>query len=65
MLFRSIAESEHTELLLQSLPDLYDQLIINLINGILSNSLVFEDVASGVLEEEDMRKNKEDRLTSS
>ena len=60
-----IAESERAELLLQSLPDSYDQLIINLTNGILSDSLVFEDVASAVLEEEDRRKNKEDRLASS
>ena len=61
-----IAESERAELLLQSLPDSYDQLIINLTNGILSDSLIFEDVASAVLEEEeDRRKNKEDRLASS
>ena len=49
-----IAESERAELLLQSLPDSYDQLIINLTNSILSDSLVFEDVVSAVLEEEDM-----------
>ena len=48
-----IAESERAELLLQSLPDSYDQLIINLTNGILSDSLVNEDIASAVLEEED------------
>ena len=60
-----IAESERAKLLLQSLPDSYDQLIIKLINRILSDFLVFEDVASAVLEEEDKWKNKEDRLASS
>ena len=60
-----IVESERVELLLQSLPDSYNQLIINLTNGILSNFLVFEDVASAVLEKEDRRKNKEDKLASS
>ena len=34
-------------------------------NSILLDSLVFEDVASAVLEEEDRRKNKKDRLASS
>ena len=59
-----IAESDRVKLLLQSLPDSYDQFIINLTNGILPDFLVFEDVASIVLEEEDRRKNKEDRLAS-
>ena len=53
-----IAESEHAELLLQSLPDSYDQLIINLTNGILSDSLVLEDVASAILEEKDIRRTR-------
>ncbi|KAF2294513.1 hypothetical protein GH714_012115 [Hevea brasiliensis] len=53
-----IAENERAELLLQSLPDSYDQLIINLTNNILTDYLVFNDVAAAVLEEESRRKNK-------
>ncbi|KAF2291302.1 hypothetical protein GH714_022364 [Hevea brasiliensis] len=60
-----IAENECTELLLQSLPDSYDQLIINLTNNILTDYLVFNDVAATVLEEESRRKNKEDKLFTS
>ncbi|KAF2291279.1 hypothetical protein GH714_022225 [Hevea brasiliensis] len=60
-----IAENERTELLLQSLPDSYDQLIINLTNNILTDYLVFNDVAAAVLEEESRRKNKEDKLFTS
>ena len=56
-----IDENERAELLLQSLPDSYDQLIINLTNNILVEYLVFDDVAAAVLEEESRRKNKEDR----
>ncbi|KAF2294147.1 hypothetical protein GH714_007901 [Hevea brasiliensis] len=59
------AENERTELLLQSLPDSYDQLIINLINNILMDYLVFNDVAAVVLEEESRRKNKEEKLFTS
>ncbi|KAE8667838.1 hypothetical protein F3Y22_tig00112368pilonHSYRG00011 [Hibiscus syriacus] len=54
-----IGEQEHAELLLQSLPDSYDQLIINLINNNVT-SLVFDDVAAAVLQEENRCKNKED-----
>ena len=54
---------ERAELLLQSLPDSYDQLIINLTNKM--DSLVFDVIAAAVLEEESRRKNKEDRHTSS
>ena len=60
-----IEENERAELLLQSLPDSYDQLIINLTNNILVEYLVFDDVAAAVLEEESRRKNKEDRSKSS
>lgn len=56
-----IEPQERAELLLQSLPDSYDQLIINLTNNILTDYLVFDDVAAAVLEEESRRKNKEDR----
>ena len=54
---------ERAELLLQSLPDSYDQLIINLTNNM--DSLVFDVIATAILEEESRRKNKEDRHTSS
>ena len=57
-----IEETECVELLLQRL---YDQLIINLTNNILTEYLVFDDVAAFVLEEESMRKNKKDRQASS
>ncbi|KAE8698977.1 Agamous-like MADS-box protein AGL9-like protein [Hibiscus syriacus] len=56
----TIGEQEHVELLLQSLPDSYDQLIINLTNNNVT-SLVFNGVAAVVLQEENRRKNKEDR----
>ncbi|KAE8711089.1 Retrovirus-related Pol polyprotein from transposon TNT 1-94 [Hibiscus syriacus] len=55
-----IGEQGRTELLLQSLPDSYDQLIINLTNSNVT-SLVFDDVAAAVLQEENRRKNKENR----
>ncbi|KAE8704116.1 hypothetical protein F3Y22_tig00110461pilonHSYRG00160 [Hibiscus syriacus] len=54
-----IVEQERAELLLQSLPDSYDQLIINLTNSNVTN-LVFDDVADAVLQEENRYKNKED-----
>ncbi|KAE8665844.1 Retrovirus-related Pol polyprotein from transposon TNT 1-94 [Hibiscus syriacus] len=55
-----IGEQERAELLLQSLSDSYDQLIVNLTNSNVT-SLVFDDVAAAVLQEENQRKNKEDR----
>ncbi|KAH9647728.1 hypothetical protein KPL70_025300 [Citrus sinensis] len=61
----NIEENERAELLLQSLPDSYDQLIINLTNNNPVDSLVFDDVAASVLNEESRRKNKENRQTSS
>lgn len=60
-----IEENERAELLLQSLPDSYDQLIINIANNNVVEILRFEDVAGAVLEEESRRKNKEDRLVNS
>ncbi|KAK8976639.1 hypothetical protein V6N11_057239 [Hibiscus sabdariffa] len=59
--FYKIEPQERAELLLQSLPDSYDQLIINLKNNILTDHLVFDDVAATILEEENQCKNKEDR----
>nr|KYP42748.1 Retrovirus-related Pol polyprotein from transposon TNT 1-94 [Cajanus cajan] len=61
----NIVENERAELLLQSLPDSYDQLIINITNNNVVGRLSFEDVAGAILEEESRRKNKEDRLESS
>ncbi|GJW36959.1 gag-pol polyprotein [Tanacetum coccineum] len=52
---------ERAEILLQSLPDSYDQVIINLTGNVLSNYLVFDDVAAAILEEENWRNNREDR----
>ncbi|KAK0608343.1 hypothetical protein LWI29_029253 [Acer saccharum] len=60
-----IEENERAELLLQCLPDSYNQLIINLTNNILVEYLVFDDVVTAILEEESRRKNKEDRSKSS
>ena len=60
-----IAENERAELLLQSLPDSYDQLIINITNNNVGDSLHFDDVAGAILEEESRRKNKEERSESS
>ncbi|GKA84395.1 gag-pol polyprotein [Tanacetum coccineum] len=56
---------ERAEILLQSLPDTYDQVIINLTSNVLSDYLVFDDVAAAILEEENRRNNREDRQTSS
>jgi membrane-associated HD superfamily phosphohydrolase len=61
---QQIEENERAELLLQSLPDSYDQLIINLTNNILSDYLVFDDVATIILEEENRCRNKGDRNSS-
>ena len=55
----NIETGKHAEILLQSLPDSYDQLIINLTNNL--EVLVFDDIAAAVLEEESRRKSKEDR----
>nr|GEV53445.1 putative ribonuclease H-like domain-containing protein [Tanacetum cinerariifolium] len=56
---------ERVEILLQSLPDSYDQVVINLTNNVLTDCLIFDDVAASILEEENRHNNKEDRQTSS
>ncbi|KAH9689341.1 Integrase catalytic domain-containing protein [Citrus sinensis] len=61
----NIEENERAELLLQNLPDSYDQLIINLTNNYLAASLIFDDVAASVLNEESRRENKENKQASS
>ena len=60
----NIIENERADLLLQSLPDLYDQLVINITNYNVIDLLRFEDVAGALLEEEYRRKNKEDMVES-
>ncbi|GJX32389.1 gag-pol polyprotein [Tanacetum coccineum] len=60
-----IEPQERTEILLQSLPDSCDQVIINLTSNVLADYLVFDDVATVILEEENRRNNREDRQTSS
>jgi len=60
-----IIENERAELLLQSLPDSYDQLIINLTNNVLIDYLSFDDMVVVILEEESRCKNKKDRLETS
>ncbi|GJZ60287.1 gag-pol polyprotein [Tanacetum coccineum] len=52
------------EILLQILPDLYDQLIISLTGNVLTDYLVFDDVAAAILEEENRHNNREDREMS-
>ena len=61
---QQIEENERAELLLQSLPDSYDRLIINLTNNILSDYFVFNDVTADILEEENRCTNKEDKNSS-
>ena len=46
-----IEPNERDELLLQSLPDSYDQLVINLTNNVLMDYLNFDDIAAAILEE--------------
>ena len=60
----NIEENERAKFLLQSLPDSYDQLIINLTNNNPADSLVFDDIAAFVLNEESKRKSKEDKQVS-
>nr|GEW63748.1 retrovirus-related Pol polyprotein from transposon TNT 1-94 [Tanacetum cinerariifolium] len=50
---------------IQSLPDSYDQIIINLTTNVLSDYLVFDDVPAAILEEENRRNNREEKQTSS
>lgn len=54
----NIETGECVEILLQSLPNSYDKLIINLTNNV--EILVFDDIATAVLKEESQRKSKEE-----
>jgi len=47
-----IETNECAELLFQNLPNSYDQLIINLTNTSTTKILVFDDIATAILEEE-------------
>ena len=60
-----IVENEHAELLLQSLPYSYNQLIINLMTNNQAESLVFDDVVTSILNKKSKQKNKRDRQASS
>lgn len=60
-----IESQERAELLLQSLPDSYDQLIISLTSNVVTEILVFDDIAAAILEEENRRRNKEDKQAGS
>jgi len=60
----NIIENECVELLLQSLPNSYDQLVINITNYNVVDLLHFEDVVEPILEEESRRKSKEDMMKS-
>ncbi|GJS47226.1 hypothetical protein Tco_0597347 [Tanacetum coccineum] len=55
---------ERVEILLQSLPDSYDQLIINLTNDVVSGYLVFDDVTATIPKEENRLNHREDKQTS-
>ena len=59
-----VKPNEYAELLLQNQLDLCNQPIINLINNVLTNYLVFDEVAVIVLEEESRHKNKEEKLAN-
>nr|GEV35059.1 putative RNA-directed DNA polymerase, eukaryota, reverse transcriptase zinc-binding domain protein [Tanacetum cinerariifolium] len=59
-----IKPQEHAEILLQSLPDSCDQLIISLTSNVLSDYLVFDDVTTAILQEANRRNNKEDGQNS-
>ncbi|GJV05986.1 hypothetical protein Tco_1343642 [Tanacetum coccineum] len=56
-----IDSQERAEILLQRLPDSYDQVIINLTSNVLLDYLVFDDVAAAILKEENRYNNREDR----
>nr|GEV81204.1 retrovirus-related Pol polyprotein from transposon TNT 1-94 [Tanacetum cinerariifolium] len=47
-----IDSQERAEIILQSLPDFYDQVIINLTSNVLSDYLVFDDVVVAIILEE-------------
>lgn len=58
----NIEENKRVELLLKSLPNYYDPLIINITNHNIVICLTFDDVEGVIQEEKSRQKNKEDRL---
>ncbi|PON38955.1 hypothetical protein PanWU01x14_308700 [Parasponia andersonii] len=58
-----IEDNECAKILLQNLPDSYNQLFINATSN--ATTLVFNDLTAVVLEKENRCKNKEDILASS
>ena len=63
--YYTIVKNEQAEVLLQSLLDSYDLLVINITNNNIANCLAFDDVANAILEEKSKHKNKEDGSESS
>lgn len=61
----NIVENKRVFVLLQSLPDSYDQLVIDMTNNNVADCLYFDDVVKAILEEDFMRMNKDDRQESS
>ena len=59
----NIVEKEHVKLLLQSLPDFYDHIMINITNNNIDEHLHFDDVRV-ILEEEFRWKSKVERVES-
>ena len=59
-----VATNGCIELLLQSLLDSYDQLVINLTNNVSIVYISFDNMVDAVLQEESRHKSKEDRLES-
>nr|GEY97609.1 Gag-Pol polyprotein [Tanacetum cinerariifolium] len=57
-----IEPQECAEILLQSLHDSYDQVIINLTSNVCVDYLVFDDVATVILEEENRHNSMEDNI---
>ena len=55
-----IGTSERAEILLQSLPDSYDQLIINLTANLPVENLNFDNIVAAIIDEKKRCMNKED-----
>nr|GEY24160.1 hypothetical protein [Tanacetum cinerariifolium] len=60
-----IDPQKSVEILLLSLYDSYDKVVLNLTSNVLSDYIVIDDVATSILEEEDRRNNREDMQTTS
>lgn len=60
-----IKDHERAKILLQSLPNSYDHIIINLTKNIVYTKLVFKSVSTAIFYEESRWKNKGDVSTTS